>query len=101
MTLRFLSGPPTAIYLGPMVCEASVCNVVHNTLRAIDRGLDNVRFPTRVDLCEDALKFKRFRLIPIDCIIAALDGIAMKIFCLCKGDARNSLQYLQSYRRGS
>jgi hypothetical protein len=83
VTMRYLAGGQ-ALDLGWLfgIAASITYQVIDENLEAINRHLKNVPFPeTEANCQQEAAAFMRLRNSPLRGIIAALDGIAVGIFC--------------------
>jgi DDE superfamily endonuclease len=83
VTRRYLAGGQ-ALDLGwPFgIADSTTYQVIDEILEALNRHLKNIHFPETEAECErEAAAFLRLRNSPLRGTIAALDGIAVDIFC--------------------
>jgi hypothetical protein len=95
ISLRILAG---ACYLDVAwpygVAEVTVYAILDETLRVIDRVLDNIHFPSSEAEClAEAKTFQAARGSPLFGIIAALDGIAISIHCPRRTECSDPRKY--------
>lgn len=93
ISLRLLAGASYLDLHWPYGLSVStVYRVFEQTLSALNKVLPPIQFPNTAAACKrSAERFQRMRKTPFDGVIAALDGLAVKIRQPCLTDGPDSM----------